>query len=167
MVSLSASLGWGSFSGREVRSQMLCCVAKKTKAKMTLRLEDKEMVQKSQLTACLRILTFLFQSKKWGVVSSAIPTFVIRDFITYSCQNWHVSMSTMTFQHASDHSKEIILIGSKENKATYFWNFLLTRSFLLNFNFLNIQSGFISKKFSDIGHNFFSCKNISRKNLLV
>lgn len=139
---------------------MLCCVAKKQKQRWPLRLEDKEMVQKESNSQLVwEFWLFSLSKQEMGIViPSAIPTFVIRDFITYSCQNWHVSMSTMTFQHASDHSKGNYSYWSKENKATYFWNFLLSKSFLLNSNFKYSIWIYFKKSFQILATIFFHAR---------
>ena len=115
-----------------------------------------------QHTACLRILTFSLSKQEMGIfIPSAILTFVIRDFITYCCQNWHVNMSNVTFQLVNDHSKGNYSYWSKEKKKPHTFEISFWAKISYWILILNIQSGFISKKIFRYWPQFFFHARIS------
>ena len=132
----SSARNVGSILGRGTKiPNVVLHWPKKQKQRWPLRLEDKEMVQKESNSQLVwEFWLFSLSKQEMGIViSSAIPTFVIRDFITYSCQNWHVNMSNMTFQHASDHSKGNYSYWSKEKKSHILLKFPFEQKFPIEF----------------------------------
>lgn len=121
-----------------------------------------------QLTACLRILTFFSFKARNGNCH-----FICNTYLCY--QGFHnLQLSELTCEHVKydisacqwPFQRKLFLLKQRKKKPhTFEISFWAKVSYWILI--LNIQSGFISKKFSDIGHNFFSCKNTSRKNLLV
>ena len=110
-----------------------------------------------QLTACLRILTFFSFKARNGNCHSICST--------YLCyQGFHnLDLSELTCEHVKDDisachwpfQRKLFLLKQRKKKATYFWNFLLSKNFLLNSNFKYSTWIYFKKIFRYWPHFFF------------